>query len=265
MKVSNKFYQVIILVGILSMLSGCVSDGTRINKFKELSKKERQEENAKIKTQQAMSYYSEMRDYRLAVEAIEEAVKSNPDYDMAWLVRAQIYQALKIYDKTEQSFARALSISPDSAEINNNYGWYICSVKQQPNVAMAYFDRALSDPTYPQPEVAYLNKGICSAKSGQINMADNYFERALAVNNQFIFVYRERARAKLESGNIAEADKQFKIYQSKINALSAEDLLLGWKIAQAQGETQNAYEYEAQLRAHFPYSDELQSISTGNP
>ncbi|XXQ69468.1 type IV pilus biogenesis/stability protein PilW [Neisseriaceae bacterium B1] len=249
----------------LVALGACVQvgPGSNLTKFKDMSRKERKEENAKIKTQQAMAYYTEMRDFRAAVSAIEEAVQSNPSYDMAWLVRAQIYQALKTYDKAEQSFMKALSISPNSAEINNNYGWYICSAKKQPNAAIAYFDRALADPTYPQPEVAYLNKGICTAKAGQANMADAYFERALAMNPEFSYVYKEQARAKLESDNTAEADRLFRIYQSRVDALSPDDLLLGWKIARAQGQLQNAYEYEAQLRANFPHSEELQSISTG--
>lgn len=252
-------------VGVL--LSACVTDvtgGANITQFKDMSRKERREENAKIRTQQAMSYFIEMHDLRAAVASIEDAVKSNDKYDMAWLVRAQIYQALKTYDKAEESFHRALALSPDSAEINNNYGWYLCSIKNQPNQAIAYFDKALSDPTYPQPEVAYLNKGICSVKAGQAKIANSYFERALAMNPNFVAVYKERARASLNSYNIAEADRQFRIYQSRVDNLSPDDLLLGWKIAKAQGESQNAYEYEAQLRANFPYSEELQSISTGN-
>lgn len=262
----NRMIKVISASMALILLGACVQvgPGSNLTKFKDMSRKERKEENAKIKTQQAMAYYSEMRDFRAAVAAIEEAVQSNSNFDMAWLVRAQIYQALKTYDKAEQSFARALSISPNSAEINNNYGWYICSIKKQPNAAIAYFDKALADPTYPQPEVAYLNKGICTAKSGQAKMADNYFERALAMNPEFSYVYKEHARAKFESGNISEADRLFRIYQSRVEVLGADDLLLGWKIARAQGQSQNAYEYEAQLRTNFPHSEELQSISTGN-
>ena len=71
------------------------------------------------------------------------------------------------------------------------------------------------------------------------------------------------ARTKMLDGKLSEADYSFRQYQSKINALNADDLLLGWRLARAMGNTQAAYEYEAQLRANYPYSEELQNISTG--
>lgn len=247
------------------LLAACVTEGPGANltKFKEPSRSERIKEGARIKTQLAIEYVN-ARDYRLATNAIEEAVRDDSKYDMAWLVRAQIYQFLKQYDKTEESFQRAFALSPASAEINNNYGWYVCSILKQPAQSIQYFDMALADTTYPTPEVAWLNKGICTARAGQSNMADSYFERALSMNPEFVAAYRERARVKLESNNIAEADRYFKIYQSRVQALLPDDLLLGWKLARAQGQTQAAFEYEAQLRTHYPHSEELRSISTGS-
>ncbi|MDO4434241.1 MAG: type IV pilus biogenesis/stability protein PilW [Alysiella sp.] len=250
---------------ILLFLTACVSEGTGINitKFKERSSSERKEEAVRIKTQLAIEYMN-ARDYRSAVATIEEAIKTDSRYDMAWLVRAQIYQFLKTYDKAEESFKRALSISPNGAEINNNYGWYLCSVQHQAAQSITYFDRALADPTYPSPEIAYMNKGICSAKAGQVQMADSYFERALGLNPDAVAVYKERARVQFQMGKLTEADKLFRIYQSRVPALSPDDLLLGWKMARAQGNNQAAYEYEAQLRTNFPYSEETLSINTGN-
>lgn len=262
MNLSKTLAQGLFLAGISLGLSACVTDGNKINKFKELSSKERKEEEAKIKTQLAIEYVN-ARDYRAAVATIEEAVQANSSYDMAWLVRAQVYQFLKTYDKAEQSFARALSISPNGAEINNNYGWYLCSVRNQPALSIAYFDRAIADPTYPTPEIAYYNKAICTAKAGQSHMADAYFERSLSMNPDFFPVYKEQARIKLETGQVSEADRLFRIYQSKVQALTPDDLLLGWKIARAKGESQNAAEYAEQLRINFPHSDEFKSL-TGN-
>ncbi len=71
------------------------------------------------------------------------------------------------------------------------------------------------------------------------------------------------ARTKMLAGNLSDADYYFRQYQSKVDALGADDLLLGWRLYNALGNTQAAYEYEAQLRANYPYSDELQTITTG--
>ena len=238
-------------------LSACSSTGP-----KQPSAKERAEEVSQIKTQLAVEYMS-ARDYRQATAAIEDALQANGKNQNAWLIRAQIYQFLKVPEKAQESFLRALELNPNSAEINNNYGWFLCSVQNNPNAAMQHFDKALADPTYPNPYVAYLNKGICSAKMGQYSLAQAYLERSIATQPNFVPAVKELARTKLMAGQVGEAENYFKQYQSKVDVLSADDLLLGLKISRTAGHTQAAYEYEAQLRANYPYSEELQSISSG--
>ena len=242
---------------LVLVLGACTSTGT-----KKPSAKQRAEEVSQIKTQLAIEYMR-ARDYRQATATIEEALQSNSKNQNAWLIRAQIYQFLKVPEKAQESFQRALELNPNSAEINNNYGWFLCSVQNTPNASIPYFDKALSDPTYPNPYVAYLNKGICSAKMGQYSLAQAYLERSIATLPSFVPAVKELARTKLLAGQIGEAERYFKQYQSKVDVLTADDLLLGWKISRAAGHTQAAYEYEAQLRANYPYSEELQSISGG--
>ncbi len=249
------FWFSLLCVGILSACSGSGP--------KQPSKKERIEEVSRIKTQLAVEYMK-AQDYRGATATIEEALAADRKNEIAWLMRAQIYQYLKVYDKAQESFQTALNLKPDSAEINNNYGWFLCSAMNNPNASMAYFDKALSDPTYPDPQVAYMNKGICSAKMGQYALSQAYLERSLAGAPWFVPVYKELARTKLLAGQAREADQFFRQYQSRIDVLGADDLLLGWRISRALGNSQAAYEYEAQLRTNFPYSDELKAITTGH-
>lgn len=248
-----------LLVLMSVVLSACSSH----EKVRKPTAAERANEIAQIKTQLAIQYMS-TKNYRQAVDAIDDALKANARSTDAWMIRAQIWQFLKEPAKAEESFQRALSLNSSSPEINNNYGWFICDVRKNPNAAMAYFDKALSDPTYPTPEVAQLNKGICSQRMGQYQLANSYFERALAANPNFIPAFKEMARTALVSGNSGDALHYFNQYQSQINNLSADDLLLGWRIERSLGNTQAAFEYEAQLRTNFPYSDELGKISTGN-
>jgi type IV pilus assembly protein PilF len=240
------------------ILSACANQGMN----KKPTAAQRAREISQIKTQLAIEYMK-TQNYRQAVEAIDEALKNNSSSFDAWLIRAQIWQYLKEPSKAEESFQRALSIAPNSAEVNNNYGWFVCDVLKKPNSSIGYFDKALADPTYPTPEIAQFNKGICSSRMGQYQLANSYFERALAANRNFITAKKEMARNDLESGYVSEANYLFKQYQSQINKLSADDLLLGWRIERSLGHMQAAYEYEAQLRNNFPYSAELEQISTG--
>ena len=251
----KKIY-LLVLMGIV--LSACASH----DKVRKPTAAERARELAQIKTQLAIQYMS-TKNYRQAVDAIDEALKVNGKSTDAWLIRAQIWQFLKEPAKAEDSFQHALSLNSASPEINNNYGWFICDIKQNPNAAIPYFDKALADPTYPTPEVAQLNKGICSQRMGQYQLANSYFERALEANPNFVPVKKEMARTALASGNSIKAHNFFAQYLSQIDDPSADDLLLGWNIEYSLGNSQAAYEYEAQLRTNFPYSDELEKISTG--
>ncbi len=245
-----------------TVLLVCALGACSSSSVKEPSRQEKTEEISRIKTQLALEYM-QAKDYRLATSTIEEALEANRKNEIAWLMRAQIFQFLKVNDKAAASFQEALRLKPDSAEINNNYGWFLCSALNNPNAAMPYFDKALADPTYPAPNVAYMNKGICSAKMGQFSLSQSYLERSIATAPGFMPARKELARTKLMAGEVSVADQYFRQYQSQVDMLSADDLLLGWKIAKAMGNSQAAYEYEAQIRANYPYSDELQTIATG--
>lgn len=246
-------YKKWIAIGIVcSLLAGCAG-----NSFHRPSSSERNRELSNIKTQLALEFMRG-RDYRQAVSSIEEAVRTDSRNLNAWLMRAQIYQYLKVRDKTEESYQAALTLNPNSAEANNNYGWFICDLLNKPKDSIRYFDKALSDPTYPTPQVAYLNQGICSAKMGQYRVAEGYFERALSVDPKFLVVRKEMARAYLLEKQLNRANDLFRFYSRYIDVLSADDLLLGWKIAKALGNNQAASEYQQQLQQNYPYSNEWQ-------
>lgn len=257
------------VVGVISsglLLSACVTeslDGNQPTVLRGQTKKERENEAIRVKTQLAIAYM-EGGNYRLATQTIEAALKENDKYDMAWLTRAQIYQYLKTYDKADESFQRALKLSPNGAEINNNYGWFLCDIMKKPNDSIPYFDKAIADPTYPTPEIAYFNKGICHTRMQQYNLANSYFERAMQNNPNFIPALKEWARSQMMAGDLKEADRLLRQYQNRINALNADDLLLGWRLARLRGETHEASEYQAQLVQNFPYSDELRAIKDGD-
>lgn len=223
------------------------------------SKAERMEDFARVKTQLAIEYMK-VGEYRQSIAAIEEAIKAKSNYDMAWMVRGVIHQNLKMNNEADQSFRRALSISPNSAEINNNYGWFLCDNMKQYSAAIAHFDKALADPTYPEPYVTSMNKGICKGRVGDIAGAAADLARAKALAPNFPTPTREMARLKLMENQPHVARDLMNQYQRQIERLGPDDLLLGWKISKALGDTQSAFEYEAQLRQMFPASDELQEI-----
>jgi type IV pilus assembly protein PilF len=147
--------------------------------------------------------------------------------------------------------------------VNNAYGWFLCNELKQPRESIQYFDKALSDPTYPAPFFAYYNKGVCYNKMDNPYQGKEYLMRALNVERSYYPAKREIARIDLGLGEVSSALQMFGEYQSQVDNMEAGDLLLGWKIARAAGHTQAAYEYEMQLQTSYPYSDELREIKTG--
>ena len=251
-----KIVSVLVLTSLV--LTACASD-----KLREPTKAEKAQDLARIQNQLAIEYMN-AQDYRSAIEAIEKSLAIDSRDLNAWLTRAEIYHYLKMTDKAEESYQKVLSLQPQSAEVNNNYGWYKCNTLGRIAESIAHFDIALSDPTYPTPFVAYYNKGICTARLGDYAKGDALLKQALASNPRFIVANKELARLKMNEGQMTAADTYFKVYQSQIQRLSADDLLLGWQISHRVGQMQAAAEYEMQLRANFPYSDELRQITTGH-
>lgn len=214
------------------LLAACVSEGPglELTRFKEPDHAERQTEIARIRTQLALEYMR-TQNYRAANAAAAEAVRAKPDYSDAWLVKAQIHAFLQQKAQADDSFQAALRLQPDSAEINNNYGWFVCNDLKQPQNAQAYFDTALADPTYPTPEIAYTNKGICATRAHDFERADAYFERALSYRADFAFAWKERARLHLLRQRTDTAQAYFARYRALAGALSADDAALGNEIA----------------------------------
>lgn len=64
-------------------------------------------------------------------------------------------------------------------EINNNYGWYLCQTGRVKE-SIEYFQRALRNPLYQTPEIAYLNVGACHVRnSGELDLAEDYIRKTL--------------------------------------------------------------------------------------
>lgn len=214
-----------------------------------------------IKTQLALEYL-QTEDYRSAAKAIEEAIKVDPRFMSAWLVRGHIYQKLKVLPKADESFRRALSIEPGSAEANNNYGWFLCN-NSQADKSIAHFDRALSDPTYPEPYVALMNKGICLSKLNQFNESNTALLAALNRAPGFTPAVRELVNNNLNAKNGKLAELYFEQYRNKVRNLSAEDLYLGIRVGRLINNYDWVARFGSQLRENYPYSPELQKLLSG--
>lgn len=248
----NRLFLSLCLAAALAACAGGGYHGTREGRLKEV---------AAIQTRLALAYM-QAGDLRQAVATIDEAIRSDSRSEEAWLVRGQIFQLIQNREEAGRSLRQVLQINPASAEGNNNYGWFLCSMNNQPAESLPYFERALADRTYPEPYVAHLNSGICLSKTGDYGGAQRHFAAALQAAPWFAAAAKESARSFYQAGDFAAASRQYGIFRSRINKPSADDIFLGWQIARSSGERSAAADYARELAAAHPYAEELKTIHT---
>jgi type IV pilus assembly protein PilF len=80
---------------------------------------------ARLHTELAAGYF-ELGNIGVALEEVKEALRADPNYSPANNVAGLVYSQLKEDALAEQSFQRALSLSPGDYDANNNYGEFLC-------------------------------------------------------------------------------------------------------------------------------------------
>lgn len=176
-------------------------------------------------------------------------------YLYAWLVKGEIYQTIKNYPAADQAYRQALSLQPSSAEANNDYGWFICQALKEPQRAIDYFNKALADLTYPTPEMAYANKGVCLSKIGDQTGAESNLRQALKVNPDFNYANWALSQLRYDQGKFQSAARYFGSYHDKKPRLSADELDFAIALSLRLGDKRGAHAYRKELLQRYPYSD----------
>lgn len=198
-----------------------------------------------------------------ALEEAQLALRIYPDNPRAHGLLGLIYMVLKENQKAGEAFNWALRLTPDDADLNNNYGLFLCE-SGKPKQSLEYFLKSVRNPLYETPDIAYTNAGRCAARAGDDGAAETYLTRAL-----------ERALdggplAKIELAKLyfrrGEYDKS-KVYLGDVvgrqNVVTPEALLLGVRIERKLGNRVEEKSYEQRLRNRFPSSQEYQELSNG--
>ncbi|MBS0587910.1 MAG: type IV pilus biogenesis/stability protein PilW [Proteobacteria bacterium] len=219
-------------------------------------------QSAKIHTELAAEYY-----YRgqldVAIEEVNEALKAQSNYALAYNVLGLINMALNENSKALENFERAVRLAPRNSEIRNNYGWFLCQrFSQRMDQAIEHFMTAAKDPLYATPEMSYANAGICETKRRNYTEARLLFQKALSLQSNYSPAIIGLIDMDFQRGNLAEAKSKLAQF-SQNNPPTAESLLMAIKIEQAMGNQLAVDSYIFQLQKHFPESKEMALIREG--
>lgn len=215
---------------------------------------------ARANTELAALYF-ERGNLGVALEVLRTAVTVDPSYAPAHSMFGLVYMELRENQLAEQSFERALRFSPGDADINHNYGWFLCQTGREPE-SIKYFLQAIRNPLYNQSWKSYSAAGQCSLKRGNTKEATDFFERALRLEPDEPVSMLKLAELRYRAGQVEEARRMVQRY-NKIVDPSAESLWLGVRIERKLGEKVAENSYANQLRRRFPASREFQFLQRG--
>jgi type IV pilus assembly protein PilF len=212
---------------------------------------------AKLHTELASLYYSNG-NLGVALEELRTASAADSNYAPAHGMFGLVYMQMKDQPRAEASFERALRLSPNDADINHNYGWFLCQTGREP-ASIKYFMQAIRNPLYPTPWRSYSAAGLCSLKTPQAKEAEGLFERALKLEPDEPAALLNLGEIRYKQGNIDEARKLVSRH-NKLVEPSAQSLWLALRIERRLGERLAEQAFANQLRRRFPSSPEYQAL-----
>jgi type IV pilus assembly protein PilF len=239
----------LIAVALATLTLGACQSAAQVQKDKDA---------AAINTQLGMEYMKRG-DLALAKDKLDRALKQNPDNADVHTARAQLFTRLGDRDKADAEFREALSISPRDPSIENSYAVFLCS-NGRTDDGVKRFLEAARNPLYKTPEVAYTNAGVCLRVAKRDDEAQQDFGRALQINPNYSEAAFQLATLQFERGQLPAARNQIDGYLAGHEA-TPDLLLLGVRVARAQGDRGGSIGYARRLQRDFAGSDQAKALA----
>jgi type IV pilus assembly protein PilF len=265
--------RLILILGIAALAAGCASEPTQGGDDGQTAASAGKDDaqslvqspgdartRAKAHTDLASAYYG-IGNMGVALEEARVAIASDPSYAPAYNVQALVNMDLKDNGAAEASFQRGLKIAPADADLNHNYGWFLCQTGREQQ-AMAHFTAALRNPLYTTPSRTYAAAGRCLLQRNNAKEAADYFDRALRLDPNNVSALLPYAKVQYDRGRLTEARDLVARY-NRLAPPSAEALWLAVRVERKIGDKIAENSYAAQLRLRFPRSPEYQALQRG--
>lgn len=244
--------------GLCALLGGCVTTNSNHEKLPTTSKAQQAQDAARIHTELGQ-HYMQIGDLQSALAKLKLALQFDDSYAPAHTVIAVIYERINDLPDAEQNYRRAVELEPKKGMPNNNLGAFLCRIGKSEE-ALGYFQRAVADPFYDTPDVAWTNDGICRMHLNDTAGAENSFRQALRVNPGNADALYQMARAMYLSNDAFHASAFLQRYEA-LGRPSAAALKLGHDIELRLGDTDAARNYNKRLQSQFPDSEQAQALN----
>ena len=204
--------------------------------------------------------YLSLNNLPAAKENLELALQSDSDSIPAHIALAFLYEKLYKYDEARSQYELALSLDPENLNLQNNFGRFLCD-RREFDKGLALLTQASSNRLNENPWLALTNAGRCQMAMGDKQKAENYFDKALEVNQNYAPALQEMQKLSYQNGNYKAAREYFERYLT-VAEQSPETLWLAIQTESALGNEMLVKEYTELLLQKFPFSNEAKQIKS---
>jgi len=215
---------------------------------------------ARIRLELAASYYQQG-NFTVALDELRQSIEIDPNYAPVYGVLGLVYHDLGDRDRAEDAFQHGLRLSPNDADLNNSYGWFLCQTGRE-RASLDRFAKALNDPLYRTPAKPLHNAGICALRIGDEETAERNLQRAFQVDPSNAVAMYHLGELYLKRGEASRA----RFYSQRLLGAyepTSQMLWLALRIEHALGNVDGEKSLAAQLRRRFPDSPETALLSQG--
>jgi type IV pilus assembly protein PilF len=212
---------------------------------------------ARIRLELASSYYADGKT-EIALDELRQVISIDPDFAHAYNLRGLIYMRLGDNRQAEDSFRRALSLSPRDGDAAHNYGWLLCQLQRYPD-SIRTFQQALASPGYADRAKTHMALGLCQARAGQSAEAEANLVRSYELDPGNPITGYNLALLLYQRGEF----KRSQFYIRRLNnseLANAESLWLGVKVENRMEDAKAMSQLSSVLRRRFPQSRERTSL-----
>jgi type IV pilus assembly protein PilF len=258
----------VVLMVMAAGLSACVTDGASVSMapepqraVSELPTTNNEQRSAKIHVELGTAYMQSGRN-GVALDEARAAIASDAGYAPAHLLMALVYADQEQFAYAGPAFEQAYRLAPGDPEVNNAYGWYLCSQGREAE-GLPRIEQAARNPYYATPAKAWINAGLCLMRKKDDAGAQARFQRAIQADagNARAAIYL--AQINYRNGRELAAKQWIDQAQKYMRTSNASVLWLAARIERKLGNDVTVNELGSRLRKEFPASEEYQDYLQG--
>jgi type IV pilus assembly protein PilF len=194
-------------------------------------------------------------------ERIERALSQDSSNADVQMTAGLVYERINEMSKAERAYDAANRLGKGDPNIANTYAVFLCRTGKTA-AGQKLFQEVAVNPLYQTPWVALGNAGACARGAGDLENAEKYFNRALAILPNYSEGLLQLGNIAFDRGDAAQALDFVQRYLA-LNPPSPEVLWLGFRAQRKLGDAVAAAVFARRVQAEFPNSEQAQNMRNG--